>query len=208
MPVTVLPAAGKRIDDPALHWVAGARRFTPPWKQDVYTMRYGSACMSRAVLSIGSNLGDRLANLRLAVTEFGASVEAVSPVYETAPWGEQDQQDFLNAVLIVQHPEVDEWGWLRAGQRREQAAERVRERQWGPRTLDVDVITVDGTTREDAELRLPHPHAHQRAFVLTPWLDLEPDAELPGQGPVAKLLAGLPAEERAGVRARPDLKLA
>ncbi|MQA12211.1 MAG: 2-amino-4-hydroxy-6-hydroxymethyldihydropteridine diphosphokinase [Pseudonocardiaceae bacterium] len=163
--------------------------------------------MTRAVLSIGSNLGDRLDYLRLAVDEFGASVEAVSPVYETAPWGVTDQPEFLNAVLIVNHPEVDAWGWLRAGQRREQTAQRVREQHWGPRSLDVDVITVDGATSEDDELRLPHPHAHRRAFVLAPWLDLDTDAELPGHGKVAELLDALPADERSGVRRRDDLSL-
>lgn len=163
--------------------------------------------MSRAVLSLGSNLGDRSEHLRLAVREFGASVEAVSPVYETAPWGVADQDEFLNAVLIVHHPEVDAWGWLRAGQRREQAAHRQRAEKWGPRTLDVDVITVEDTTMDSDELRLPHPHAHERAFVLAPWLDLNPDAELPGKGKVAELLANLPDDERAGVRLRSDLAL-
>jgi 2-amino-4-hydroxy-6-hydroxymethyldihydropteridine diphosphokinase len=143
--------------------------------------------MSRAVLSIGSNLGDRLAYLQLAVDGFADVLEAVSPVYETAPWGVLDQDDFLNAVLIVSSPDVDEWGWLRRGQALERKAERVREQRWGPRTLDVDVVSVDDVHSSDPELLLPHPGAHERATVLIPWLDVSPDAVLPGRGKVADL---------------------
>ncbi|MFR9728479.1 2-amino-4-hydroxy-6-hydroxymethyldihydropteridine diphosphokinase [Saccharopolyspora sp. MS10] len=163
--------------------------------------------MSRAVLSLGSNLGDRLAHLRSAVAGFGPAVVAVSPVYETAPWGVEDQPDFLNAVLVVAADDVDEWGWLRRGQELERAAERIRERRWGPRTLDVDVVTVDGVRSDDPELLLPHPGTAARATVLVPWLDVEPDAVLPGRGPVAALRDALPVEELAGVRLRADLDL-
>jgi 2-amino-4-hydroxy-6-hydroxymethyldihydropteridine diphosphokinase len=83
--------------------------------------------VSRAVLSLGSNLGDRFAYLRGAVAGFGTAVVAASPVYETAPWGGVEQPDFLNAVLVVDDPAVDHWGWLRRGQELERAAERVRE---------------------------------------------------------------------------------
>ena len=116
---------------------------------------------------------------------------AASPVYETAPWGGVEQPDFLNAVLVVADPGTDAWGWLRRGQRLEEAAGRVREVRWGPRTLDVDVVCVDGVTSDDPELLLPHPGTADRATVLRPWLDVEPDAELPGRGPVAALLAAL-----------------
>ncbi|WP_433504639.1 2-amino-4-hydroxy-6-hydroxymethyldihydropteridine diphosphokinase [Pseudonocardia halophobica] len=163
--------------------------------------------MSRAVLSLGSNLGDRFAHLRGAVAGFGDAVVAASPVYETAPWGGVEQPDFLNAVLIVADPAVDHWGWLRRGQELEKAAERVREVRWGPRTLDVDVVTVDGVTSDDPELLLPHPGTPERATVLIPWLDVEPDAVLPGHGRVADLLAALPAGEADTVRPRPDLVL-
>ncbi|MFC5949432.1 2-amino-4-hydroxy-6-hydroxymethyldihydropteridine diphosphokinase [Pseudonocardia lutea] len=163
--------------------------------------------MSRAVLSLGSNLGDRFAYLRGAVAGFGTAVVAASPVYETAPWGGVEQPDFLNAVLVVDDPAVDHWGWLRRGQELERAAERVREVRWGPRTLDVDVVTVDGVTSDDPELLLPHPGTPERATVLIPWLDVEPDAVLPGHGRVADLLAALPAGEAETVRPRPDLVL-
>ncbi|MFC6088059.1 2-amino-4-hydroxy-6-hydroxymethyldihydropteridine diphosphokinase [Saccharothrix lopnurensis] len=159
--------------------------------------------MTRAVLSIGSNLGDRLGHLRLAVEGFAGSLVAVSPVYETAPWGVTDQDDFLNAVLIVSD-EVDEWGWLRRGQALEEASGRVRERRWGPRTLDVDVVSVDGVTSAAPELLLPHPGAFERATVLVPWLDVEPGAVLPGHGRVADLVAGL---DLSGVTRRDDLRL-
>ncbi|WP_447005281.1 2-amino-4-hydroxy-6-hydroxymethyldihydropteridine diphosphokinase [Saccharothrix isguenensis] len=159
--------------------------------------------MTRAVLSLGSNLGDRLGHLRMAVDGFADVLVAVSPVYETAPWGVTDQDDFLNAVLVVSG-HVDEWGWLRRGQALEQAAGRVRERRWGPRTLDVDVVAVDGVRSTDPELLLPHPGAHERASVLAPWLDVEPDAVVPGHGPVRDLLAGL---DLGGVTRRADLSL-
>lgn len=163
--------------------------------------------MSRAVLSLGSNLGDRLGFLQLAVDGFAGSVVAVSPVYETAPWGVTDQPDFLNAVITVDAADVDEWGWLRRGQELERQAERVREQRWGPRTLDVDIVHVDGVRSDDPELRLPHPGTAQRATVLIPWLAIEPGAELPGHGPIAHLLAALPRHEFAAVRHRPDLRL-
>lgn len=158
--------------------------------------------MTRAVLSIGSNLGDRLAYLQLAVDGFADVLVAVSPVYETAPWGVLDQDDFLNAVLVVEDPDTDAWGWLRRGQALERAAERVRDRRWGPRTLDVDVVTVDGVLSSDPELLLPHPGAHERATVVIPWLDVSPDAVLPGFGPVAEL-----EYSSEGVRKRADLSL-
>lgn len=160
--------------------------------------------MTRAVLSIGSNLGDRLANLRIAVGGLAGALEAASPVYETKPWGVTDQPDFLNAVLIVRDEGTDEWGWLRRAQDLERAAGRVRTGHWGPRTLDVDVVTVDGVTSGHPDLLLPHPGTPERATVLVPWLDVEPDAVLPGHGPVRDLLARLDA---AGVRRREDLQL-
>jgi 2-amino-4-hydroxy-6-hydroxymethyldihydropteridine diphosphokinase len=165
--------------------------------------------VTRAVLSLGSNLGDRVAHLRSAVAGFGGSVRAASPVYETAPWGGVEQDDFLNAVLIVEDPGTDAWGWLRRGQELERAAERVREVRWGPRTLDVDVVTVDGpdgpVVSDNPELLLPHPGTPERATVLRPWLDIEPDAVLPGHGPVAALLAALGPGAEDGMRRRDDL---
>ena len=155
--------------------------------------------MSRAVLSIGSNLGDRLAHLRSVVAALRPV--AVSPVYETAPWGGVEQDDYLNAIVVVDDPGTDAYGWLARARELEQAAGRTRAVRWGPRTLDVDVIDVDGGTNADPELTLPHPRAHERAFVLVPWADVVPDAVLPGHGRVVDLAA-----DRSGIR-RTDLEL-
>jgi 2-amino-4-hydroxy-6-hydroxymethyldihydropteridine diphosphokinase len=168
--------------------------------------------VSTAVLSLGSNLGDRAAHLRAAVAGFAGAADtevlAVSPVYRTAPWGGVEQPEFLNAVLLARSATLDEWGWLRRGQRLEQRAGRVREVRWGPRTLDVDVVSVtraDGTVvrSADPELLLPHPGTAQRNTVLRPWLDVDPDASLPGLPP----LAGLLAELGTGGMWRTDLRL-
>jgi 2-amino-4-hydroxy-6-hydroxymethyldihydropteridine diphosphokinase len=169
--------------------------------------------MSRATLSIGSNLGDRRGHLQAAVDGLADVLVAASPVYETAAWGPVEQDDYLNAVLVVERPGDDPAGWLRRARELERAAGRERSVRWGPRTLDVDVVSVvrrDGEVvrSDDAELTLPHPRAHERAFVLVPWADVEPAAVLPGHGVVAELAAALPAGERAGVRRRDDLELA
>jgi 2-amino-4-hydroxy-6-hydroxymethyldihydropteridine diphosphokinase len=163
--------------------------------------------VSRVVLSIGSNLGDRMARLQSVVDGLRTEVRAVSPVYETEAWGGVEQGPYLNAVLIADDPALDCHGWLRRGQELERAAHRVRGQRWGPRTLDVDLISChQGDTevfsRDDA-LMLPHPLAHLRAFVLIPWLAVDPDATLTvagGARPVAKLLAELDPADRAGVR--------
>lgn len=166
--------------------------------------------MTRAVLSIGSNLGDRAGRLRGALDTLrdGAAVLAVSPVYETPPWGDVDQPAYLNVAVLAAAPGDDPRYWLRLAGRAEVAAGRVRDpaRRFGPRTLDVDVIAVyapDGAavTSADPELTLPHPRAHLRAFVLRPWLDVEPDARLPGHGRVADLVrTGQVASDLAALR--------
>jgi 2-amino-4-hydroxy-6-hydroxymethyldihydropteridine diphosphokinase len=163
--------------------------------------------MSTVVLSIGSNLGERLAHLQSVVDGLDGAVRAVSPVYETKAWGGVKQGPFLNAVLIADDPTLDCRGWLLRSQELEAAAERVRAQRWGPRTLDVDLVTCyDGArevTSRDDELTLPHPLAHLRAFVLIPWLALEPDATLTIAGEprrIAQLLDELDPADRDGVR--------
>jgi 2-amino-4-hydroxy-6-hydroxymethyldihydropteridine diphosphokinase len=163
--------------------------------------------MTSVVLSIGSNLGDRQAHLQSVVDGLGAALRAVSPVYETEAWGGVDQGPFLNAVLVADDPQLDAHAWLGRAHDFERSAERVREQRWGPRTLDVDLVTCHEGDSEvlmtDEDLTLPHPLAHQRAFVLIPWLDVDPDAVLTIDGerrPVGDLLARLDAAERAGVR--------
>ncbi|KQS60480.1 2-amino-4-hydroxy-6-hydroxymethyldihydropteridine pyrophosphokinase [Geodermatophilus sp. Leaf369] len=160
--------------------------------------------MTRAVLSLGANLGDRAGTLRTALRALtGEGLVARSVLYETLPWGPVEQPPFLNAAAVVRG-ERDAAGWLALCHELEEAAGRTRGVRFGPRTLDVDVITVtgdDGTPvlSEDPELTLPHPRAHQRAFVLVPWLALDPRAELPGHGRVSDVLAGLPTEDVEGV---------
>jgi 2-amino-4-hydroxy-6-hydroxymethyldihydropteridine diphosphokinase len=171
--------------------------------------------MSRAVLSIGSNLGDRIANLRLAVRLLGDSVVLTSGVYETPPWGDPDQPSYLNAVLLVTDPGAAPRDWLERSHACEAAAGRVRDpqRRFGPRTLDVDVITVwdaddQPVTHDDRVLTLPHPRAHERAFVLRPWIDIQPYGQLPGHGWLTDLLnAPALAAEIAAMRPRGDLPL-
>jgi dihydroneopterin aldolase/2-amino-4-hydroxy-6-hydroxymethyldihydropteridine diphosphokinase len=179
------------------------------------TLRRSRAqAVTRAVLSIGSNLGDRLANLRGAVEGLGDTVRGLSHVYETPPWGDPDQPAYLNAALLVEAP-VPERTWLARAAELERVAGRVRDpaRRYGPRPLDVDVIavwTADGSPvhADDPEWMVPHPRAHVRAFVLVPWLDLDPDADLPGHGRVADLLRGPEvAADLPGVVRRADLSL-
>ncbi len=162
--------------------------------------------MTTAVLSIGSNLGDRAAHLRIALDTLRPWLHAVSPVYETPPWGPVAQDDYLNAVLIVADAAAGPYDWLARAQAAEQVAARVRDVRWGPRTLDVDLIAVDDVRSADPELTLPHPRAQERAFVLVPWLALDPQARL-GDHRAADALAGLPAHEVAAVRLRADLVL-
>jgi 2-amino-4-hydroxy-6-hydroxymethyldihydropteridine diphosphokinase len=156
-----------------------------------------------AVLSIGSNLGDRLAHLQGAVDAVRPWLVVVSPVYETAPWGPVPQDDYLNAVLVVEDPAAGPRDWLTRAQAAEQGAGRTRDLRWGPRTLDVDVVAVDDVRSDDPELTLPHPRAHERAFVLVPWLDVQPEAQLDGR-PVEALVHEV---DRSEVRPRPELVL-
>lgn len=152
--------------------------------------------MTTALLSLGSNLGDRGANLRAAVRSLQPI--KISMVYRTPPWGDPDQPDYLNAAVLVRGDRTPH-DWLAVAQGLERAAGRVRdpERRFGPRTLDVDIIAVwadDGSplTVDDPDLTVPHPRAHLRAFVLRPWLDLQPDADLPGHGRVDDLIRTAP----------------
>lgn len=154
--------------------------------------------MADAVLALGSNLGDSAATLQGAVDALGrtpgVAVTAVSPAYRTAPVGGPAQDDYLNAVVLVRTTLAPE-ELLQATAAIEQAWHRVREVRWGPRTLDIDLITVGDTVLDTPDLVLPHPRAHERAFVLVPWLAVDPQARLVGRGPVAELLAGLDAAD-------------
>ncbi|MBT2233129.1 2-amino-4-hydroxy-6-hydroxymethyldihydropteridine diphosphokinase [Nonomuraea sp. NEAU-A123] len=160
------------------------------------------------VLSLGSNLGRRFQTLQGAIDTLfdapGLSFVAASPVYETDPvGGPAGQRPFLNAIVIAETT-LQPRALLERAQNVENAFGRERKERWGPRTLDIDLITVGGTISDDPDLRLPHPLAHERAFVLVPWSEVDPDGVLPGQGQVADLLTDL---DQSGVRLREDLKL-
>jgi 2-amino-4-hydroxy-6-hydroxymethyldihydropteridine diphosphokinase len=160
--------------------------------------------MTRAVLSLGANLGDRAGVIRAAITALkDDGLIARSTLYETPPWGPVEQPPYLNAVVVVSGPR-DASGWLVRAHELEQAAGRTREQRWGPRTLDVDIVAVtedDGTPvlSDDPRLTLPHPPPHERAFVLLPWATLDPGAVLPGHGRVTDLLEALPADDKLAV---------
>lgn len=163
----------------------------------------------RAVISIGSNLGNRLETLQGAIDALedtpGVRIKAVSPVYETAPWGVEpgSQPSYYNAVVVLKTT-LPPSSLLERAHAVEEAFNRVRDERWGPRTLDVDIVSYADVVSGDPRLTLPHPRAHERAFVLAPWYDVEPDAQLPGHGPVSGLLD---AVTRQGVEARGDLEL-
>ncbi|GHA96219.1 2-amino-4-hydroxy-6-hydroxymethyldihydropteridine diphosphokinase [Streptomyces termitum] len=162
-----------------------------------------------AVIALGANLGNRLENLQGALDALadtpGLRVKAVSPVYETEPWGVEpgSQPSYLNAVALVRTT-LPPSSLLERAQAVEEAFLRVRDERWGARTLDVDIISYADVVSDDPVLTLPHPRAHQRAFVLAPWHDLDAEALLPGRGPVADLLAEV---GDAGLTPRPDLEL-
>lgn len=163
----------------------------------------------RVVLGLGSNLGERFATLQGAVSAIADTpdvwVTAVSPVYETDPVdAPEGSRQFLNAVVLVDTtlsaPRV-----LDRALAIEDAFERERsDIANAPRTLDIDVIVVGDRLSEESSLRLPHPRAHLRAFVLQPWHDVEPEAQIPGAGPISKLLE---ETDRSGINRRDDLVL-
>jgi 2-amino-4-hydroxy-6-hydroxymethyldihydropteridine diphosphokinase len=142
--------------------------------------------VTRAYLGIGSNLGNRLAYLQLAVdglaTASDVTVVAVSPVYETDPVGGPEQPRYLNAVVAIDTT-LDARALLHLGQRLESEADRVRRERWGPRTLDVDVLLVGDLVVDSADLVVPHPRMFERGFVLAPLGDLEPSMTLPAPPP-------------------------
>jgi len=164
----------------------------------------------RAVIALGSNLGNRLETLQGAVDALedtpGVRILSVSAVFETeALGGPAEQPNYYNAVVVLRTT-LPPHSLLERGNAIEDAFGRVRTVHWGPRTLDVDILAYEGVTSADPELLLPHPRAHERAFVLAPWLDADPDGEVPGVGRVADLLKGL-AEAGQTVWRREDIQL-
>lgn len=149
--------------------------------------------MSRAYVALGSNLGDSCRHLREAMAALdqlpGTAVLARSRFYRTPPWGVLDQPPFVNAAAMLEttlapHVLLDAMLAIERHHGRRRDGER-----WGPRTLDLDLLHVDGVTLHDPRLVLPHPRIGERAFVLLPLHELAPALVLPGQGSVADLLA-------------------
>lgn len=157
--------------------------------------------MRNAVLGLGSNLGDSLAILNGAVVDLdataGLEITAASPLYETDPVGGPEQGPYLNAVLLARTT-LDDHQLLLATQAVEQNWYRVRDVRWGPRTLDIDILAIDDEQSDDPDITIPHARAHERVFVLVPWLAVDPDAVIAGRGRVTALLEGMDA---TGVRA-------
>ena len=151
-----------------------------------------------AVVAFGANLGRRAETIAEAARQLGETegVELVTlaPLVETAalrPWGiDPDAPAYLNTVALVRTT-LEPAALHAVLKNLEDTHGRVRETRWGDRTLDLDLITFGELTQDDPELTIPHPRAHERDFVLRPWLAADPQAVLPGRGRVAELLAAL-----------------
>jgi 2-amino-4-hydroxy-6-hydroxymethyldihydropteridine diphosphokinase len=177
-----------------------------PYAIDADTLS-GMRPLRKVVYSVGSNLGDRLGNLQGAVDAISDTPDVivvdVSSVYETDPVGVTgDHPQFLN-LIIVAETTLEPRTLLERAQAIEDAFGRERDGvRWGPRTLDVDLILVGNAVAEKPDLRLPHPLAHERGFVLVPWAEVDPTGVLPGKGTVADLAAAVGSD---GVVRRDDL---
>lgn len=164
--------------------------------------------ISKVVLSLGSNMGDSAAILQRAVDYLADTPDLmlvdVSPVYQTTPvGGPTDQRDFLNLVVVAEST-LEPLTILDRAHAIEEGFGRVRDVPNGPRTLDIDIIMVGKRISEDG-IELPHPRAHERAFVLVPWLDIDPNGEIAGQGPIAELIDEI---DTSGVQRRDDITIA
>ncbi len=179
-----------------------------PYVLDADTMTGGMRPIRQAVLAFGSNLGDRHGKLQGGVSALEdtpeVTVVGISSVYETEPIGATDGSDkFLNAVVLIDttltvHTLLDRALAI------EDAFGRERSEPGAPRTLDVDLIIVGDRIADDEQLILPHPRAHERGFVLVPWLEIDPEGEIPGKGFVADLISGV---DTSGVTKREDLEI-
>jgi 2-amino-4-hydroxy-6-hydroxymethyldihydropteridine diphosphokinase len=162
----------------------------------------GAVPETDAVIALGANLGDRAATFVQVARELaeisGVELVAVSPVTETIalrPAGpDPDAPRYLNAVALVRTTLPPET-LLMVLQELENSHGRERAERWGDRTLDLDLVSYGAVQQQTERLTLPHPRAHERDFVLRPWLEVDPDAVLPGKGRVADLLAGLDAAQ-------------
>lgn len=179
-----------------------------PYVLDADTMTGGMRPIRQAVIAIGSNLGDRINRLQGAVAALEDTPEvtivAVSSVYETEPVDSPEGAGkFLNAVVLIDTT-LTVHTLLDRGLAIEDAFGRERSEPNAPRTLDVDLIVVGDRLAADEQLVLPHPRAHERGFVLVPWLEIDPEGEIPGKGFVADLIGGV---DTSGVTLREDLEI-
>lgn len=160
--------------------------------------------MTVVVFGLGANLGDRLAALQTAVDVIGETVRitSVSSVYTTEPVGGPEQPEYLNAVVIGE-TDVPATNLLDIVRDAETRLARTRDVRWGPRTLDVDVLAYGAVEQDDEALTLPHPRAADRAFVMVPWAEIDPDSPFQGST-VSAVAARLPTD---GVVLRSDLRL-
>lgn len=152
--------------------------------------------MARAALSLGSNLGDKRAAIAQAIAALardGVTILARSADYLTEPWGPVEQDRFVNACILVETALAPE-ALLRLCLRVEQELGRVRAVKWGPRVIDIDVLTYDDRAISGPDLTVPHPHMLERRFVLVPLAEIAPDLEVRGRS-VTEALAALAPEE-------------
>lgn len=179
-----------------------------PYVLDADTMTGGMRPIRQAVLALGSNLGERLNRLQSAVAALEDTPEvtivAISSVYETEPVdAPPGSGKFLNAVVLIDttltvHTLLDRALAI------EEAFGRERSEKGAPRTLDVDLLVVGQRVCDDDQLKLPHPRAHERGFVLVPWLEIDAEGEIPGKGFVADLIGDV---DTSGVTKREDLEI-
>jgi 2-amino-4-hydroxy-6-hydroxymethyldihydropteridine diphosphokinase len=161
--------------------------------------------MTLAAVGLGANLGDAAATLRDAIAALAELPETTllraSRLYRTPAWGRTDQPDFINAVALLE-TSLDARALLDALLAIERRFGRVRVdgARWGPRTLDLDLLVFGDALFDEAGLQVPHPHLHERAFVLLPLAEIAPALQVPGRGRVAALAAGMAAD---GIEALP-----
>lgn len=150
----------------------------------------------KAVVALGANLDDPRAAVELAIAMLGEATNllAVSSCYSTKPVGGPPQPDFVNAVCIIES-ELPPLELLHLLHGIEKSMGRVREEHWGPRVIDLDLVSYGEFNITEENLTLPHPRAHQRRFVLEPWIEIDPDAVLVSHGSIRDLLAQLPPAE-------------
>ena len=167
----------------------------------------GMKPLRKVVYSIGSNLGDRLGNVQGAVDALSDTPDVivvdVSSVYETRPVGGPPESPLFLNIVVVAETTLEPGTLVERAFAIEEAYGRARDSErWGPRTLDVDLIMVGNAVVDQEDLKLPHPLAHERAFVLVPWYEIDPTGEIAGKGAIGDLLSQADA---SGVVRRDDL---